>query len=219
MSQRDNAGLASAVLLFALTFASSIVPPPLGSPKLAFFGAFALYAAAVAFVPSLRASARAWLRVGATDRRAIATTLAISMLSVVALVLYDRLAQPDVSDLRTQLPRLEGGQLLAFGFALALVNAFAEEVAYRGVLQHALESELGAGTLALVLQGAAFAAPHYGHGFPRGPVGLVLTCIYGVALGLLRRWARGLAMPFAAHLVADLTIFAIVSGAPGAPPR
>ncbi|HZU96417.1 MAG TPA: hypothetical protein VFF73_06995 [Planctomycetota bacterium] len=42
MSERDNAGLASAVLLFALTFASAIVPPPFGSPKLAFFGAFVL---------------------------------------------------------------------------------------------------------------------------------------------------------------------------------
>jgi len=210
-TERDNAALASALLLFALAVGSAAVPPPFGAPKLTFFAAMLVYALIVALVPSLRRSSLAWLRVGSLDGRALIAVISISTLSCAGLLLYDRVVHPDLGDLRSQLPRLDAAELLVFGVVLSLVNAISEEVAYRGVLQHALESEFGAGALAVVLQGVAFAAPHYGHGFPRGPFGLVLTGVFGVVLGILRRWAKGLLAPAAAHLVADLTIFGIVS--------
>jgi membrane protease YdiL (CAAX protease family) len=147
------------------------------------------------------------------DTAAVLSALLLFALAFTSSVVplgYEWLAHPDRGDLRAQLRQLDKGMLLTFGLVLSLVNAVTEEVAYRGVLQHALESEFGVGLLALALQGVAFAAPHYGHGFPRGPVGLVLTAAYGIALGILRRWARGLLAPSAAHVVADMTIFAIV---------
>ncbi len=206
-----NAALVSAVLLFAFAFASSLVPPPFGAPKLAFFAAMAFYAAIVAIVPPLRRSAGDWLRVGALDGRTLVATAALSALSTMALLVYTVALRPDASDLRAQLPvKLAAGVLIALGAGLALVNALTEELAYRGVLQHALEREVGAGPLALLAQGLAFAAPHYAHGYPRGPIGVALCAIYGVLLGVLRRRAAGLLAPTLAHFTADLTIFAVV---------
>ncbi len=212
--EKDPAALASALLLFALAFGSALVPAPFGAPKLAFFAAFVIYALALAGIPALRRSARAWARAGALDRGVALGTFGLSIASLGGLLLYERLEHPDVSNLAAQLPPLEGPALAAVGLALGLVNALTEEIAYRGVLQHALESELGPGALSLVLQGIAFAAPHYEHGYPRGPIGLVLTSVFGITLGVLMRRSRGLVAPTAAHVVADLTIFAIVARSP-----
>lgn len=138
---RDNAALVSVVLLFALAFGSAAVPAPFGSPKLTFFAAFAVYAAIVAFVPSLRASARAWFRVGRLDGRSLLATGAVSVLSTTALVVYTLLLHPDTSDLRAQLPATTSTTLLlAFGVTLSIVNAVSEEVVYRGVLLNHLFS-------------------------------------------------------------------------------
>ena len=52
-----------------------------------------------------------------------------------------------------------------------------EEAAYRGVGQHSLEGAVGPGSVALVLQAAAFSALHYQAGFPRGIADLVIVTI------------------------------------------
>lgn len=61
-----------------------------------------------------------------------------------------------------------------------MVNAAVEEGAYRGVILHALDSSLGPGFAALLLQALAFGAIHI-RGFPRGWVGVGLACIYGLS--------------------------------------
>ncbi|MEZ0228079.1 MAG: CPBP family intramembrane glutamic endopeptidase, partial [Planctomycetota bacterium] len=131
-----------------------------------------------------------------------------------ALVTYDALAHSDTSDLRAQLPPGTGAEVLVVGLVVALVNALSEEIAYRGVLQHALESELGVNALTLTLQAFAFAAPHYAHGYPRGVAGVALCTVYGALLGLVRRRSQGLLLTVIAHIAADITIFAIVLRGP-----
>lgn len=217
MPERDNASLASVALLFALSFGSTLVPPPFGAPKLAFFAAIALYAVVVLAVPSLRASVKEWLVRGSLGRRALIEAALVSTLSTTALVIYAKTVHPDTSDLAAQLPLgWSRGALGALAVAIATLNALTEEIAYRGALMHALDREFSPGVLSNALQALAFAAPHYGRGYPRGAVGVALCVVYGLLLGALRRRARGLSAPILAHITADLTIFAIVSrAAPG----
>jgi len=88
----------------------------------------------------------------------------------------------------------------------ALINAFSEEVVYRGVLQEALFATLRKTSLAVLLQADAFAMEHFAVGFPNGYWGYAMVLVYGGMLGYLRVRTRGMLAPFLAHVVADLVI-------------
>ncbi len=92
----------------------------------------------------------------------------------------------------------------------ALLNAAIEEAAYRGVVLASLDVALGPGVAAIVVQAMAFGALHAHGGFPRGAAGVGLACLYGLALGALRRRAGGLLAPWIAHVLTDLVIYGIV---------
>lgn len=98
--------------------------------------------------------------------------------------------------------------MLLFGVYFSLLNALLEELVFRGILQDALEAQLGS-TSALLLQAACFGLAHY-QGYPMGALGVVLSGIYGLLLGGLRNWVGGLAAPIMVHVCADATIFALV---------
>ena len=168
------------------------------------------YAIVVCLNGPLRRSLN-WLHFGRLDGRVLAVTTAIVLVSSTALVLYYLLFSPDLSHLSEHFPAATGLTLILAGVLFSVVNALMEELAFRGIVMDALESQLQA-TTALAAQALAFGAAHY-HGFPAGPVGVVLASIYGLMLGMLRRWANGLAAPVIAHICADATIFAIVVNA------
>lgn len=144
--------------------------------------------------------ARAWLLVGAT------TVLAAGVL-VVWVVMADPLSR-GVKDAIETLTALPGWLWPIVGVAFALVNAAAEEAAYRGIIQQALSATFGSRT-AIVLQAVAFGALHR-EGFPSGVSGVVLSAGYGVVLGVLRASTGGLLAPWIAHVVADAAIFVVV---------
>lgn len=109
-----------------------------------------------------------------------------------------------------RLPRLPTGLhpvvLTAAFVAWSACNAVAEELYFRGALQHELVRGLaGAG---VAVQAVAFGAMHF-HGFPRGWSGVALATAYGLMMGALRRRSGGLLAPWVAHVAADLTILAI----------
>jgi membrane protease YdiL (CAAX protease family) len=59
-----------------------------------------------------------------------------------------------------------GWQIVGVGIPLfALVNAFSEEVVYRGVLQETLLATLGTTSVSVLLQADAFAVEHFARGF------------------------------------------------------
>ncbi len=60
----------------------------------------------------------------------------------------------------------------------------------------------------MLVQAAAFGLLHLKSASRSGAVGVGLAAIYAVMLGVLRRRAGGLLAPHAAHVAADLTIFA-----------
>jgi membrane protease YdiL (CAAX protease family) len=126
------------------------------------------------------------------------------------LLVWYRLLHPDVADiLKLFVPALPLGLLIAGGLIFSMVNAAVEEGAYRGVIFHALDTSLGTGFAALLLQALAFGAIHI-RGFPRGWLGVGLACIYGLFMGVIRRRAAGMFAPWIAHVFTDLVIVAIL---------
>ena len=165
------------------------------------------YALVVCIVGPMRRSVK-WLHFGRLDWRVLGVTAAIVLVSSAALVLYYLLFRPDLSHLSEHFPAATGLSLFLVGALFSVVNALMEELAFRGIVMDALEAQLQPMT-ALSAQALAFGAAHY-HGIPAGPIGVVLASIYGLMLGMLRRWSKGLAAPVIAHICADATIFAIV---------
>jgi membrane protease YdiL (CAAX protease family) len=150
-----------------------------------------------------------WARFGAFDRSVALLVLASVAVASTALVVWFLALRPDVSDLLAGLPHVPGWQLVLLALAFSMVNAFVEETIYRGVLLDALDAALGAGWVAVLLQGAAFGLMHL-YGFPRGWIGVGLATIYGGMMGVLRRRARGMFAPWVGHVAVDVAIISIL---------
>jgi membrane protease YdiL (CAAX protease family) len=168
-----------------------------------------VYGAAVIVIAPLRRTV-GWLRAGgcgATIRKMVA---AIVVLSVAALILWTIGTQPNLAQHLAMMPGMPVFiyPLAAIGFAC--LNAAMEEILFRGIMLEALDRTLGETFWPVGIQSAAFAALHYRGGFPNGLLGVVMVFVYGLMLGTVRRRARGMLAPWIAHVVADLTIFAIL---------
>ena len=182
----------------------------LGPQQVVFALAFAVYAFVISRVPWLRHDVR-WLAVGTVDGHIMALVGVVVGASAGALLAWHAIARPDLADLVQRfIPEWPLWLLGPAAIAFSIANAAVEEAAYRGVLLESLERVLGVGVIALVLQAIAFGALHFQAGFPRGGVGVGLTFVYGLALGMLRRRAGGLMAPFIAHVLTDLVIVTIV---------
>jgi membrane protease YdiL (CAAX protease family) len=182
----------------------------LGPQQVVFTMAFAIYALVIRRRPWLHGAA-AWLRRGSLDWNVAALGAGVVAISAVALLSWYRITKPDLADLvRTFVPNWSLWLLVPGAVLLSLVNAATEEAAYRGVVLEALDTALGPGLVAVLLQAVVFGALHFRGGFPRGAVGVGLAFVYGLALGALRRKADGLLAPCIVHVMTDLVIFSIV---------
>jgi len=148
------------------------------------------YAGVVRGVPWLRGTAT-WARWGSFDATVRFLSVAAWFVAAGALVSWYVLLRPNITDIvKAYVPALPLGLLIMGGLIFSMVNAAVEEGAYRGVFLHALDSTLGPGITALLLQTLAFGAIHI-RGFPRGWLGVGLACIYGLLMGVIRRRAGG----------------------------
>lgn len=182
----------------------------LGPQQVSLALAFACYGAIVGRVAWLRGAGR-WCTVGRMDARTIAAGAVFAGVSGLVLLLWYTTTQPDLEDLiATFVPNWSPGLLVLGAVVFSIVNAALEESAYRGVVQHSLESVAGPGFTALALQATTFAALHYQTGFPRGLVGVGLAFIYGFVLGAIRRYSGGLMAAVVIHVLTDLAIVSIV---------
>jgi membrane protease YdiL (CAAX protease family) len=128
-----------------------------------------------------------------------------------ALWLWTVLLRPDLADFQAMIPAHSAFAIAVSALGFALLNAAMEEIAWRGMIQHWLTVQFGK-WFAVVLQAASFGAIHWA-GFPSGWIGIGLATVYGLMLGALRVWSGGLLAPLAAHILADLVIFALVLSA------
>jgi uncharacterized protein len=167
------------------------------------------YAGIVRGVPWLRGTAT-WTRWGSFDATVRFLCVGAWLLAAAALLSWYLLLHPNVANIvKAFVPDLPLGLLIVGGLIFSMINAAVEEGAYRGVILHALDTSLGPGLAALLLQALAFGAVHMG-GFPRGWLGVGLACIYGLFMGVIRRRAGGMFAPWIAHVFTDVVIAGIV---------
>jgi membrane protease YdiL (CAAX protease family) len=154
-------------------------------------------------------AALSWIKIGTLDRIAMLLVGVTGILSTAALLLWAYWSGnlEHVKQFAQSLSHYPQWLIYIFGVPLfAILNAFAEEVVYRGVLQEALIHIFSNAYVVLILQASAFAAAHYAFGFPNGAVGYGMVFVWALMLGYLRVRTRGMLAPYIAHLIADLTI-------------
>ena len=165
------------------------------------------YASLVLLIRPLRQSFSG-VSLGRLDKVGILGALLLTGITSLVLLAYHALVSPDVTTLAASLPLSAFGNVAFAWMSFSIVNALLEELVFRGILFHAVAGEWGA---AIAVGGTAvvFGLGHL-QGYPPGPLGAVLAGVYGVVLGLLRWWTRGLALPIGCHVCADATIFGIL---------
>jgi uncharacterized protein len=135
-------------------------------------------------------------------------TVGCAAVTPIALVTWFALFRPDIRNLTESVPNV-GPLALALGaIGFAVTNALGEELIWRGVMQTRLCALLPDRD-AIFVQALSFGAQH-AHGFPRGVAGVALAGTWAIGLGLLRKKAGGLLASTLAHIIADMTIAAIV---------
>ncbi len=150
-----------------------------------------------------------WMKKGTLDKSVWLLVALTGLLSTVALIIWALWSNKLGMGIQMMLNFSAYPSWLILSVDIpvfALINAFAEEVVYRGVLQGALMQVFRSRVWLQILQAAAFAAAHYAAGFPNGVVGYFLVLVYGILLGFLRLRTGGLLAPYVAHVLADLTI-------------
>jgi membrane protease YdiL (CAAX protease family) len=168
-----------------------------------------IYAAVVRILPVLRHSTH-WMKTGTIDPMIVRLIVAVSLISSIALVGWVTWSNVDMGPYLESMPQLPLWCYPLAGLGFAILNAMMEEAVFRGVAMDALDRALGDGHASVAIQAILFAAFHYQDGFPNGASGFVLTLIYGILLGAMRRLSRGMLAPLTAHIAADLTIFTIL---------
>ena len=166
------------------------------------------YLVIVAMTPPLRASFSRWQFGRVTPFAAFAAGI-IGLSTIITLVVFHRSTHPDVSGYHTMLPMHWFGGIVGTAIVFPLLNAVLEEIVFRGVLFDSIASQWGA-AVAIVVSAVFFG---YGHmqGYPPGPAGVVLAGVFGLAIGWLRVVTAGIGLPFLTHVVADTTIFILLT--------
>lgn len=188
--------LAVFVHVLALVFGMGIWPAPL------LLAVVLLWAAGRLWSP-LRPTL-AWLHRGHLTADLPWLILGTVLLSGSALTAWALLARPAVSPFLDTLRSMPPAAAVAGILVFALVNSACEEAVFTGAFLHELRSVLDV-RIALGVQSLGFGLMHV-QGFPSGPVGVALGTVYGVMLGVIRLRSRGMVAPYAAHVIADVTI-------------
>lgn len=153
--------------------------------------------------------ATTWLRGGELDRGTLLFAACVAVVSSAALVLWFTYGDADVSDIVAMVPLSNVPTLMAIAVVFSVANAIWEEFLLKGMAWDALTRVLSNRSLINVAQAVLFGLMHY-HGFPRGLTGVVLAAIYGFLLGVIRGRTGGMTLVVATHVIADLTICALV---------
>lgn len=168
------------------------------------------YGALALAVPGLRTTIY-YMHIGRFSRDIILLALCIAVVSGVALSTWYLALRPDLTVHIAHFPTMPAWMFPLAGLGFSLGNAALEEIVYRGVILQALESAAGPGLLSLLAQAWLFGALHYREGFPNGPWGLIMTAVYGILLGIVRRSSQGMLAPWMVHVFADGVIFTILA--------
>jgi membrane protease YdiL (CAAX protease family) len=161
----------------------------------------------VLMIPALRRTVPP-LRWGRVDAGAVLVAAGLALATTAALTAYHLAVRPDVNHLVEDMPGALFGSVLLAWVSFSVLNAALEEVIFRDILYQAVAADWGA-VAAVLVTAILFGLGHL-NGYPPGPAGAFMAGCYGAALGGLRWWTGGLALPIACHVCADATIFGLL---------
>ena len=145
-----------------------------------------------------------WLRVGRVTPALLGLAVATVAGSVVALTAWALTAKPQTPAYLADLKTLPVWVAVLGVLGFSLVNPIWEEALYRGVLLTELAAAVGAWP-AIVMQAIVFGLAHL-HGFPSGPVGVLMAGGWGLVLGIIRVRSGGIGLSYATHVCANAAI-------------
>jgi membrane protease YdiL (CAAX protease family) len=199
-----------AAILILLLFTNPWFLPNavLNLPTIPFLFPFLVSLLIVLLIPKAR-STLSWIKFGRIDKFSfvlIATTAIVSTAALIGWATWtDNLGSGE--KMMASIIHYPRWQIIGIGIPVfALVNAFAEEVIYRGVLQEVLYITFNSVIFSIVFQASMFAAAHVAVGFPNGLLGYIMVFVYGTMLGFLRMRTKGMFAPYLTHVFADLII-------------
>lgn len=152
----------------------------------------------------------AWLGVGSFSKDVILLMLITIIVSTLALIAWVRFMQPDIGPYLDHMRNVPLGWMPLAGLGFAVLNASMEELTFRGIIMKGMDSAFHSPLISIISQAVSFGLLHYLAGFPYGIMGVVMTFIYALFLGVIRNKARGMMAPVVTHFFADLTIFFIL---------
>lgn len=203
---RSDWRLAHGSVFVALTAVAMLVPALRRWPWI-WIVPLAGYFLMPVFVPRLRGSLT-WFRLGKMSRASIAVTVGIMALTGAALVAFNTIVKPDLTNYRAALPFEMFGGVITAGVVFTAVNATLEELVFRGVLFDAIRSQWN-GWVTLIATSVLFGLGHL-HGYPPSVSGACMAVVFGFVVGVLRLWTGGLALSIVVHMGADATIYCIL---------
>lgn len=93
--------------------------------------------------------------------------------------------------------------------AMALVNGIREELLFRFILQNSLGRVISF-RFAIIISSILFGFIHFKAGFPQGYLGVVLTSLFGLIIGLQYFFYKSVLLTALTHAVTDAIMFAII---------
>jgi len=169
-----------------------------------------IYNSIVLLIPKLRESHQ-WMRLGRISNHVSILMLIIVFGSALALFGWYFFMKPDLSHHLSHFPNISFALIPFAGIGFAFLNAVMEEFAFRGIIMHGFDCAFNIDTLSILLQALSFGLFHFVAGFPNGIMGISMTFIYGILLGLIRNMSKGMMAPTITHFFADLAIFSILA--------
>jgi membrane protease YdiL (CAAX protease family) len=151
-----------------------------------------------------------WLRAGRWTLVGTILALAVILLSAGGLIGWFHFAKPDMSGYAKTLPHVSARILPLYMGGFAVINALLEEIVWRGFVMTALDAAFGAGIFSVIVQAVIFGMAHFIRGFPAGWSGAGLAGLFGLAMGLMRRYTGGLMVPWIAHSAADFVVISLI---------
>lgn len=131
------------------------------------------------------------------------------ILSAASLMIWEVTTKPDLSEKLRMVPDFSLLTLIFLGIGFSVVNAFVEEIIFRGIIWRLLLDQRFNVVSVWLQQTILFGLLHY-TGFPGGLLGSILAGGYAALLGYLRILNNGILIPIITHIFADITIFTIV---------
>jgi len=151
-----------------------------------------------------------WFRFGQPSRNMLIFAVVVVLLSALGLIGWVHFANPSMAEHVSKLPRLSPQKFAVYMGGFAMINALQEEIMWRGVVMGAIDSAIGAGIISIIIQAAIFGMAHFNGGFPGGWAGVGLAGSFGLGMGILRRYTRGLLLPWVVHSAADFVVISLV---------